>query len=484
MRVPTTTQWLPLPWQAEALGWLLDAEDTDFLAINGGIGCGKSELLAVMLHTYCMALPGVQTMLVSDSWPSLRVNNLGYLHRHCGRVASWRAADKEYVYPSGSKVILKHYGLSSGAKESENPLEGASMGLLVVDEAQKLPPVVLDHIAGRMRGAAALTDAAGFKRSERAVLNGRPDRGDWWWERAVAESGGAVIKPKTRDNPHNGARYLERLARQLSPAMFRCVTEGIPAPAEGGVYDVWREDEWPAGNIVDGWRYDVARPVHIGVDFGRRTPAVVWVQQDEAGRWVIFDETAPDECSTPQLVARILRPWSQRWPGIDRLYGAAPVPWRLDVAYADPAGNAANVQTGLADIALLRRAQGDATDGLGGGLGCLVMTTTDAARTGVSAGCERVRGMMAPARGEPRLVMTRELWDRGLAAPQGVRTLSRSLMAYTWEHVAKKGRGAGDHWSTHHCDALRYWAIGAAWSAGAYRVPPGAAYVPPPSSMR
>ena len=69
--------------------------------------------------------------------------------------------------------------------------------------------------------------------------------------------------------------------------------------------------------------------------------------------------------------------------------------------------------------------------------------------------------------------MTRELHDRGMAAPHTVRTLARSLLQYSWRHAEKKASGGTEHPSTHHVDALRYRQIGARWSTGAASLPPG-----------
>jgi len=63
--------------------------------------------------------------------------------------------------------------------------------------------------------------------------------------------------------------------------------------------------------------------------------------------------------------------------------------------------------------------------------------------------------------------MTRELYDRGMAAPTKVRTLARSMMQYTWKHAEKKASGGTEHPSTHHVDAVRYRQIGARWGGEA-----------------
>ena len=461
-----------LPWQVEAVRWLLDPNASTALAINGGIGCGKSWVLAYMLGVAAATRPGSASALLSDSWPSIAGNNLPpCLALFEGR-AEWHGSERMFRFDNGSTIELRHYRLTSGALESSNPIEGRNYsGLIVCDEAQKLSPMVLDHALSRARGTSI--DLAGRVCAPRVVMNGRPDAGDWWWERAIDEMGGAVMKPKTAENPHNGPDYLRNLQARYSPAMFRCVTEGVPAPPEGGVFEALGEDAPPLGNVLDGWRYDPLAPVELGIDFGRRTPAVVWIQRATVlGERVdvVFDELAPDGCTTPQLIGRILAPWHTRWPDAPTLYGAERGTWRLDAAYADPAGNAGNVQTGKSEVELLRRPQGDGFDALGGGLGCRVVTTTDPSRTSVTAGLLRLQAMVESASGARRLLFTRELWDRGLAATGKTRTLARSMMRYTWEMADRKRGGRSEDWSNHHVDALRYWCIGSRWD------PPVAVY--------
>jgi hypothetical protein len=455
-----------------AVRWLLDPRAPSTLAVNGGIGCGKSWLLAYMLGVVASTRPGSASALLSDSWPSLAGNNLPpCLALFEGR-GEWHPSERMFRFGNGSTIELRHYHVTSGALESQNPIEGRNYsGLIVCDEAQKLSPMVLDHALSRARGQ--VVDLTGQVWAPRVVMNGRPDAGLWWWEVAVEEMGGRVMKPRTVENPHNGPDYLRNLALRYSPAMFRCVTEGVPAPAEGGVFEDFVEAAPPAGNVIEGWRFDPAAPVHLGVDFGRRTPAVVWVQPSTVlGEPVdvVFDEVAPDECTTPQLIARILAPWRNRWPDVSQVYGACRDTcdtWPVSVAYVDPAGNARNVQTGASEVALLRRPAGESVDALGGGLGCRVVTTTDAAKVSVSAGLLRLQALVNPAQGARRLLVTRELWDRGIAAPSTMRTLPRALMRFTWGMVDRKAAGRTEDPATHHVDALRYWAIGARWGGPA-----------------
>jgi hypothetical protein len=454
-----------LPWQSDLLRRIVTPGPVVPIAINGGIGVGKSHLLAYILGVVARTRPGSTSGLLSDSWPSLRENNVPYCRRVFGSAAVWKPSDGVFEFANGSRVELRHYGLAAGHDESRNPIEGRTFagGVVILDEAQKVAPTAFGHMVGRGRGT--VNDLNGHAWPTRAVLCGRPNAGTWWWEDAVTAAGGFVVKPKTAENPHNGPDYLNNLRIVYDDAMFRCITEGAPAPTVGGVFDVWTAQAWPAGNVIEGFRYDPARPVHVGLDFGRRTPAVVWLQQqilDGRPVDVIFDETAPDETLTPALVDHITASWARRWPSRADLYGTEPCRWRIDLAYVDPAGNARNAQTGKADVDLLRRTT-DPGDGLGGGVGSLVLTTTDAERVGVGAGLLKLRGSVAASAGHRRLAMTRELWERGMAAPNSVRTLSRALLSYSWKHAESKAGGGTEHPSTHHVDALRYWYIGARW---------------------
>jgi hypothetical protein len=458
-----------LPWQVALLRRVLTPGSTTPIAINGGIGVGKSHLLAYILGAVARTRPGSTSGLLSDSWPSLRENNLPYCRQVFGNAARWLASDRVFEFANGSRVELRHYDLAAGHDESRNPIEGRTYagGVVILDEAQKVSQVAFKHMTGRARGEVA--DLNGHMWPTRVILCGRPNAGTWWWEGAAAEAGGIVVKPRTAENPHNGPDYLANLRRAYDEAMFRCITEGAPAPTVGGVFGDWSDKAAPAGNILDGFVYNPALPVHLGVDFGRRTPAVVWVQQQTIGGAlcdVAFDEAAPDETLTPELALAMLAPWQRRWGARPTLYGAEPCRWRIDVAYVDPAGNAKNPQTGATDVGILRR-QSDPGDGLGGGIGALVVTTTAADRVSVSAGLTKLRGAVCPGEGPRRLLMTRELWDRGMQAPAKERTLSRSLMQYAWKHAEAKAGGGSEHPSTHHVDALRYWYIGARWGIGA-----------------
>lgn len=479
-----------LGWQKDVLRWALDPTAPAFGAIYGGIGCGKTYLLSLVAEVVAVTRPGSLSLLVSDTHGRLMGNN----QRECIKLfpseAEFNGNDKVWRFPTAggvSELELKYYKLHSTMDEAQNPLEGRTVtGIFIVDEAQTLPMKVLEHAADRSRGQSI--DLNGVTHHTKILLNGRPGAIDWW-VKAVEELGGRVWRPMTADNPHNGPHYIANIYATRERRVADCLTKGTPMPVEGAIYDCLRDETWPAGNLVEGWRYDHGAPVELGIDFGRRTPAVVWIQPcviDGLEVDVIFDAWGDNEKLTRDIVAAIRDPWHRRWSDRDELYGVRRGQvldlhpdfdgvWRVDVAATDPAGNAKDAKSGKTDIDLLRRRPGQDPDGLGGGLGCRVAFTTNADRVPVHAGITRLQGLMDPGLGHRRLLITRELWERGMSAPAGARTLARSLLTYSWEHADRKSRSGRDHDSTHHCDALRYWCINRRWGPTS-KAPPGLAF--------
>lgn len=468
-----------LDWQKDVLRWVLDPDAPPFAAIYGGIGCGKTYLLSLVVDVVAMTRPGSFSMLLSDTYGRLMGNNQPECIK-LFRGAAYNGQSMVWTFPAigdeaPSRAELRFYQLPASRDEGSNPLEGRTVtGVIIADEAQSLPQQVLSHMIQRARGGA--TDINGVRHAPKVLVNGRPGAIDWW-ARRVEELGGVVFRPMTADNPHNGPGYIENIYRDNPRRVADCLTKGTPMPVEGAVYSCLSDEAWPVGNVIEGWHYDHGLPAEVGIDFGRRTPAVVWIQPctiDGLEVDVIFDAWGENEKLTRDIVAAIRDPWQRRWGDRDALYGVrrgeAPSQhpdfagvWRVDCAAVDPAGNAKDAKSGATDIGLLRRRPDHDPDGLGGGLGCRVVCTTDADRVPVHAGITRLQGMMDPGMGHRRLLVTRELMERGMNAPAGARTLPRSLLTYSWEHADRKSRSGRDHDSTHHCDALRYWAINRRW---------------------
>lgn len=470
------------PFQCEFIEELHDPDGEKVIGVWGGIGCGKSIGLAIGAYTLAMSRPGAVILMSSDT----HTNLMAITYRDCkaifGDEARWIGKPiSEFQFKNGSIVMLRAYKMAKEQDEAQNPWEGRTVtAALFIDEAQKLSPMSAVHALERTRGVSR--DELGDVYEPKVIINGRPGAIDWWVKVVEDEMGGRLFRPWTEDNPHNGPGYMRNLRRKLSPAEFLCKTRGHPMPVTNAVYSIFSDRAWPRGNILQDFELDHAAPISIGVDFGRRCPSVVFFQT--VRRWlnrgdvliieepddegvmrprelvveermqvdldVIFDECQPDEVSTPQLIAAI------------RATG-----YRIQLAAADPAGNAKNEHTGARSIELLGRpANFQGTDGLGGGLGCPVIYTNDPARTFIDSGIEVVCARICNADGLRCLVTTPQLWAKGQAASPARRNLYKSLMQYSWDDVQTKRHGGTiSKDRSHTVDALRYWVINRRWPA-------------------
>jgi hypothetical protein len=160
-------------------------------------------------------------------------------------------------------------------------------------------------------------------------------------------------------------------------------------------------------------------------------PAALCLTRDERiAAWVIHAEYMPDEMLTGEFGAGI------------KAQG-----WRADRLICDPAGSAANAQTGRSDLDVLEETTGLYPE-----------RTTDPAKRDIRAGIIRLRRALAAG----QIRVTAELWAAGMSAPKRQRTLARCILGYAYpakggDEPLKDGR------FDHAIDALRYFAIRELW---------------------
>jgi len=435
------------------------------IAVNGGIGSGKSYAIAQLIFAVAMARPGARILVGAGSLNLL----MGVLYARCkdvfGEMAAWRGGiiHPRWEFANGSVAEFRAYKLPGTKDEAENPWEGRDCHLLLVDEVEQLPAVVLDHSLQRCRNSA--TDAAGHRFGPTVVWLGRPGAVDHWVRQATAlRNQGrrvAIMMPRTADNPLIWERapdgrvhspYLENLRASMSPERFQCVTQDVPGatmPTEGAIFDCFAPELYPAGNLID-LEADGTSTTWAAIDFGINTTAVFWIQRRRVqGRAVdvIVDEWCPDtDTSTQRLVLELLSP--QR-----------PKAHELVV---DPAGQAKSRASNLvSEVAILRRPVGHDPDGLGGGVGVPVIAShLDGEKGRVTAGIYRVQARMKDASGRRELLVRADLWNR----PRGRRGIRHTIQQYRRGPDGEPLKGERGGHADHAADALRHHVIRNAWT--------------------
>lgn len=446
------------------------------IGIRGGINCGKTTGLAAVCAVIGETRPSAQSLYVMDSLETLRKESRKRLRDTFAGAAAENITEKTFTWAheaGPAELMMAFYDMPAGADEARNPIESMNLHAFVLDEAQKLEHLIrriVKHAVDRTRSY--VRDLSGRLCDPVLIFNGRPAVYEGWVDE-VRRIGGVVINASTYDNIANvGEGWLQLQRRVRTKAEFEAIIEGGVMPAEGAIYSDWSEAAWPAGNILDGWRYDPSRPTTIAVDFGRAYPSVLFIQTFdvvdartglELTLDVVFDELHVEECLTGGLFEAILE---MGWPRRYIAQRPAGVPYIIDDAVVDPAGLAANVRDGVSEIDYMRRPPAAVLGGdggyLGGGVGVDVHYVTDGPKRHINTGIGRVQRLILTGDGARRLVMSRQLFERSKAAGPGRRTLRRALAQYTWVAAGKAGKGLGTQ-ADHPVDALRYYVVHARW---------------------
>ncbi|MHC4976877.1 MAG: hypothetical protein ACYTF7_09775 [Planctomycetota bacterium] len=159
--------------------------------------------------------------------------------------------------------------------------------------------------------------------------------------------------------------------------------------------------------VRSSWRWVV------GMDFGFRAPTVIlWGALDD-GVLRIVDAHASESTTLDRHIERL---GSAAWP-------------RPEWVGVDPAGRQRNDQTGMSPVGVLRRAGYSVRD----------------RRAGVMRGIEAVRARLAPATGEPTLLIH-----------ERCRLLIEAMGAYHYPRQKPFSNEPVKDGPDHACDALRY----------------------------
>lgn len=147
-------------------------------------------------------------------------------------------------------------------------------------------------------------------------------------------NGRLVRDPHPLENPFLPLEELERLFAAMSEMSFRQEILAEYTAREGLVFPDFCEDN------IRPCPYDPSLPVYAGVDFGYRTPSVIYVQRQVSGLLRIFSDAEYRNTGTVALAERIAaQPWAKN----------------IELVACDPAGSAHDVQTGIPDVELLRQ---------------------------------------------------------------------------------------------------------------------------------
>ncbi|NQS97288.1 MAG: hypothetical protein HQ591_02430 [candidate division Zixibacteria bacterium] len=233
--------------------------------------------------------------------------------------------------------------------------------------------------------------------------------------KGAPENGFAIHKVHWKSHPERDEAWAENARKGLSEVEWRREYEISFEGSSDLVYP-----EFTGNNILlQNHRYNPAQPVFRAIDFGYRHPFVLWLQEIDGGKLVVFDEWAGDDATVEQMIKTI--------KGMDAKYGIAEE--KVVFTACDPAGASVDSE-GIAPIERLKRA------------GFKLRYRPSRIATGV----ELVKSLLRDANGETRLFFS-----------PNINRLTEDIRRYRWKPGADEPEKDGI--CDHSMDALRYFAV-------------------------
>lgn len=433
------------------------------IAVAAGWGSGKTFGLAFVARYVANRWPGSVGVWVTDTVPRLR----SVVMPMCEvllKSAGWafRQTESRWVAPNGSILYVKGYHRPSTRETSSNSLEGINAHYALIDESQTMTAEVLKVLTGRTR---TKYQGSGGEFRNFIMSVGLPVYNAWWVKRAIENpETSLVLKAGSDANSDNlNAEFFEDAKRELDEEEFEAFVKGNPLPLKGQVYKRWSPKPWPEGNVLDDWQPSPDREVTMGVDPGHNPSALFFQHDPERNIDVLIAEVCPYDVTLDVFVRRILQVgWPRRLPR-----GKPPgVKLWLDSMVIDKAGKSGD-RYKVSEIDDLARPPVDQHGRVGGGIGIRgIPSPSDPIRANPEERAKRMHRLIYDPHTElRRLVVMRDVWERGLRVPETQRSFAKMIqrLKYRDNDSGLIYRDTGKGRVIDVADAFGYWGAHYRW---------------------
>lgn len=398
---------------------LLHSSATRWNLVVGGRRVGKSKMALQEMVKHCLEVPKAVAWWVAPTYAMAREVGweefLAYKGQLEPGIVKIHETNQTVRFRNGSIMQFK-------GGDSEHSLRGRGLTFLVIDEA-----AFVDELVWTRALRPALADKNG-----RALLISTPNGRNWFYNLAVhaeRDESWTYFHWPTPMNPLIGPEELQEAAASISEIDFRQEFMAEFITRAGMVYD-----EFSADNIVaPGTPFPHDYDIYLGIDFGFANPTAVCFMAvgkmaDGQDHVIMFDEVYVARRKMEEITALILQTL--------RKHHLAPHDVRA--VYTDPAGNAAELSSGVSPVDYLRHLD----------FGWTVLNK----KSEIAPGVALVRSFIRNAAGIVRFHITNN-------CVQAIRSLS----GYTYdkressEVVKEEPLKDGVH--DHMCDAVRYFFV-------------------------
>lgn len=390
--------------------------DVSLVIATTGVRTGKTGTQASFHRFQAKRNPGVRGIWLVESYKWFKRSALPVCRQLFGHEANWHGTDHTWTWPAfgnSQVVICTNVDLQS--------MQGITAGWGSIDEYQNMGMDAHSELEQRISDSRA--------RHPCILITGLPDHGSW--ADSLAEDAGGLTYEEVAvendrrkeagedpltcvhfteiatdvniDNIHG--KYLARMAERLSPDEYQRRLKGLKPMPKGAVFKNWLplpydpQADSEGGNLID-WEYDKRHTTSLYFDPGARRAACIAAQHDNKRDLdVLFDEHNYDDTNTRATCIALRELYVPR-----ALQRQEPFKRPLDEIVCDPAGNNSSTAENITDIRVLRECFP----------GVNVRYTYNRRVRHIPTGINIVNARILSASGKRRLLMSIELWDRGL----------------------------------------------------------------------
>lgn len=396
---------------------IIHSDEHRYKLIVGGRRVGKSKMALMELVRHCLETPKANAWWVAPTISMAR--EIGW--EEFKEFKEDLGPAIESVHETLLRVKFKNgSSLSFKGADNERSLRGRGLTYLVIDEAAFIDPDIWTRAL-----RPALSDRQG-----KAILISTPNGRNWFYEQAAIASGDDMWLYDhwpTWKNPLITEDELKQAAQTVSEMDFRQEYLAEFITKEGLVYDNFSEE-----NIIDAgspsWHdWDI----YLGMDFGYANPtAVCFMAVNNVLQQVVqFDELYVTRKSIDQIEDLIIEKLN-----LHKLNRAS-----VKEVLTDPAGNAAELSSGISPVDSLR-------------MGPYRWHVSNKGSE-IAPGIALVRSFVKSADGSIKFYVT-----------NNCRETIRSLSGYTYTKASQKyetikEEALKDGIHDHMCDAIRYFFV-------------------------
>lgn len=420
-----------------------------FELLSGGVGSGKTACGAVEFVRIASINARESGIVVAPTFAVLDKVTLPELLSRLKNPTTGQSLIKAWHKKQRCIILWNGFQIYYGSADRPDTLEGVNVSTIWLDEGRYCKREAHDILQARLRSRSATiikylittTPAIGWLSEE--FTQGKTNR--------------RMVRARTLDNAENlRDGFVDDLKKSYSARLVRQMLDGEFVLLQGACYG---EELDITTHFIDfkiPEAYYKSWPIYVGLDFGYRRPAVLFIMETrqvlpvmtKGGKqiilpiksYVVIDQMMPEQ-TVIGTVARDIK---------DRIVKHG---WNIKYIYCDPDGLKQDEQTGIPAIRILENESG------------VVCKWTRAKHLAtIGQGMALVRGLLRPADGSMARLYIDVKLERIEEEQRMIRGICKDIQRLSYPDIGDKmmavhDKPHDDGLSTHSTDALRYFVV-------------------------